>query len=203
MHGGHLQFQHGSWHNRNYIQTGHIIEGGKYSAVGERQRMTIPIQRPHIVPICDARFAGEEWKGKHLKTIHRVYNNAPFFQPYYSILEGILSVYHSSLERLNIALTNWLAWELGVKTAVVDSRSWHFNGDAIDKIIQMCKAVNADCYLSNWGARRYIGPAEEMRLEDAGIQHKWTEWDDPDEPEPLSTIHHLFMLGPEAKRLIQ
>ncbi len=201
MHCGHLQFQHGSWHNMNYIRMGHIIEGGKFSAVGTRHKLSVPIRRPHIVPISDARFADGRWKDKHLKTIHQAYQYAPFFQPYYSILKGIFSVCHT-LERLNISLTNWLAYELGITTPIVTSDNWHFNGDAIDKIIQMCQAMDADRYLSNEGARDYLSPTEEKRLEDAGIWHNWMDWKDPDE-EPVSAIHHLFMIGPEAARLIQ
>ncbi len=202
MHASHLQFQHGSWHNRNYIRTGHIIEGGKYSAAGKRHMLTIPIQRPHIKPIEDARFAGETWKRKHLQTIYQAYKDAPFFEHYYPKLQEIICFHPHSLARLNMRLTNFIADSLGITTPIVTSDCWHFSGDAIDMIIQMCKAVDADRYLSNIGARDYISGTEEERLEEAGIWHYWMDWKDPDE-EPLSAIHHLMMLGPEAKRLIR
>ncbi len=203
MHCGHLQFQQGSWHNRNYIKFGHIVAGGKYSAEGKRHRLSIPIQRPHIRPIRDVKFNDQEWKKKHLKTILQAYGPAPFFKDYFPALIEIICSHPHSLERLNIELTDQIARWLGIRTHIIDSANWHFNGDAVDMIIQMCQAVGADRYLSNPGAAAYIDLEEEARTEAAGIKHGWLDWKDPDDPEPLSAIHHLFMLGPEAGRLIQ
>ncbi len=93
------------------------------------------------------------------------------------------------------------AW-LGIKTPCVDSACWDFDGDAVNMIIQMCQAVNADQYLSNEGAEDYIDTCREMRMWESGIHHEWLDWKDPDE-KPLSAIHHLFTLGPEAARLVQ
>ncbi len=192
MHCGHLQFQHGSWHNRNYI----LLDG-------KRHRLTIPIQRPHIKPIRDARFANEAWEKKHLETIARAYGDSPYFGFYYPILKEIIYGRHCSLEELNIELTNFIAFCLGITTTIVDSANWHFNGDAVDMIIQMCQVMDADRYLSNDGAKDYLHSFEEQRLEDAGIWHNWLSWKDQDDPEPLSAIHHLFTLGPYAAGLIE
>ncbi len=215
MHCGHLQFQAGSWHNRNYIKRGCIIEGGKYHAEGKRHPLTIPIQRPHIRPIRDVSFSGDAWKKRHLKTLEETYRHAPFFDLYYPDVKHCINWHPHSLARLNIDLTNYMAGWMGIKHGtIVDGERWHFEGDAIDKIIQMCRAVGADRYLSNEGAKDYLHPLEEARLEAAGIWHQWMEWEDPDalgsdmlpDPDggPLSAIHHLFMLGSwEAKKLIE
>ncbi len=197
MHCGHLQFQQGSWHHRNYILLN-----------GKRHRLSIPIQRPHIKPINDVQFSDQEWKKQHLRTILQAYGRAPFFKSYYAVLVQILCDHPHSLEKLNIDLTKEIAIWLGVDTPNVTSAWWHFDGDAIDKIIQMCQAVDADRYLSSEGAQDYLSTNEELRLQDAGIYHNWLVWKDPAEKEdppqkPLSAIHHLFMLGPEAARLIQ
>ncbi len=170
---------------------------------GKRHMLTIPIQRPHIKPIRDARFANEAWEKKHLETIARAYGNSLYFDFYYPLLKEIIYGRHCSLEELNIELTNFIAFCLGITTTIVDSANWHFNGDAVDMIIQMCQAVDADRYLSNDGAKDYLKTPEEERLQEAGIWHTWLQgWKDPD-PEPLSAIHHLFAVGPDAARLIQ
>ncbi len=191
MHCGHLQFQRGSWHNRNYI----LLDG-------KRKMLSIPVRGPHDQLIRDAWFVGARWKTKHLETIAQAYGNAPFFDDYFPTLVKIIDSNPHSLEILNINLTDALAEWLGIKTKIVDSASWHFNGDAVDMIIQMCKAVGADHYLSNEGAKDYISFDSVKRLKDAGIWHTWLNFKDPD-PEPLSAIHHLFTLGPEAHALVQ
>ncbi len=197
MHCGHLQFQHGSWHNRNYI-----------NLAGKRHMLTIPIQRPHLRPIRDVWFKDEAWKKKHLATIALAYGDAPFFDDYYPTLKDIIYWHPHSLEMLNMELTTKLAQWLNIEATMMDSAYFHLNGVAVDKIIQMCQCVNADRYLSNEGAKDYLSPTEEKRMEDAGIWHNWmTDWKDPAEKkdppeEPLSAIHHLFMLGPDARKLL-
>ncbi len=192
MHCGHLQFQQGSWHHRNYILLN-----------GKRHRLTIPIQKePHFRPIRDAWFSDQKWKERHLKTIAQAYGDAPFFDDYFPTLKEIIYHHPHSLEQLNMHLTGFLAGWLDINTEIVDSANWHFNGDAIDMIIQMCQAVDADHYLSNEGATGYISFDSVKRLKDAGIWHTWLNFTDPDE-EPLSAIHHLFTLGPKAARLIR
>ncbi len=191
MHCGHLQFCAKSWHHRNYIRF-----------KGERFMLSVPITGPSFIPIRDASFKDDYWKKDHLETIAQAYGDAPFFDDYYPQLKEIIYYHPHSLERLNIELTDWIAGCLDVEAHIVDSACWHFNGDAVDMIIQMCQAVNADAYLSNTGSRAYIGDKEEERLSDHKIRHMWIDFKDPD-PEPYSAIHHLFNLGPEAARLIQ
>ncbi len=188
---GHLQFQQGSWHHRNFI----LLKG-------KRKLLSIPIQRPHIKPIRDAWFADQTWKRKHLETIAWAYGDAPFFQDYYPTLKEIILAHPHSLEQLNMQLTGNIAYWLGIRTEILDSACWHFNGDAVGMIIQMCKATGSDAYLSNMGATAYIHDYEEHRMKENGIEHQWLVFEDPDE-EPFSAIHHLFNLGPEAARLIQ
>ncbi len=197
LHCGHLQFEHGSWHNRNYILLN-----------GKRHRLTIPAQRPHLAPIRDIRFSDsglQKWKEKHLKTITLAYGKTPFFNAYYPELKDIIHSHPNSLERLNIELTNKIADWLGITTPMVDGGKFNFRGDAVDMIIQMCHEVGADAYLSNTGSKAYIFDAEERRMKEAGVQSKWLDFIDPcpEGAEPLSVVHHLFHLGPEAARLIE
>ena len=194
IHCGHLQFEHGSWHNRNYILLG-----------GKRHRLTIPIQRPHLKPISETWFGDQTWKKKHLKTIELAYGKAPFFKAYYPVLKEIIYSHPHSLERLNIELSNELANWLGVTTPMVDGGKWKFSGDAVDMIIQMCHEVGADAYLSNAGSKAYIFGAEEERMLKAGVRPEWLVFVDPCPAgeEPLSAVHHLFHLGPETARLIE
>ncbi len=212
MHCGHLQFQRKSWHHRNYILLN-----------GKRKLLSIPVHDSFPMPIRDVWFE-DHWKKDHLETIALAYGDAPYFEDYYPTLKVIICDHPHSLEQLNVDLTITIARWLDITTSIRDSAYWHFNGDAIDMIIQMCRAVDADRYLSNEGARLvehyagpemgeplgkpvrvtgYLSPTEEKRLQDAGIWHQWMTWKDPDNPEPLSAIHHLFLRGPDAAELVR
>ncbi len=192
MHCGHLQFLSGSWHHRNYI----LLDG-------KRHLLSIPIMKPHIKPISEAWFSDETWKKKHLKSLYQAYRDAPYFQAYYPALKEIILKHPHSLVMMNMHLTNAMAFWLGIfQTDLLDSAHWHFSGDAICKIIQMCRAVNADRYLSNIGAEGYLTSEGEARMQDMGIWHNWIDFKDPDAPNPLSAVHHLFHLGPKAAELI-
>ncbi len=191
MHCGHLQFQRKSWHHRNYILLN-----------GKRKLLSIPVHASFPMPIRDVWFE-DHWKKDHLETIALAYGDAPYFDDYYPTLKVIICDHPHSLEQLNVDLTITMARWLDITTSIRDSAYWHFNGDAVDMIIQMCRAVDADKYLSNEGAKDYISPSEEKRLEDAGIWHNWLYWEDPDDPEALSAIHHLFTLGPDAAELVR
>ncbi len=190
MHCGHLQFQKGSWHHRNYILLN-----------GERKLLSVPTHCRFGDPIRDAWFDDPHWKNDHLETIALAYGDAPFFDDYFPTLKEIILGHPSLLERLNIELTTQIAEWLGVTTRTLEGTAWHFDGDAVDKIIQMCKHIGADTYLSNEGAKDYIDTNMLVRMFECGVHHLWLEWKDPDE-EPLSAIHHLFTRGPEAARLL-
>ncbi len=158
-----------------------------------------------MVPIRNAWFADQVWKTEHLRTITVAYGKTPFFNVYYPELKEIIHSHPSSLERLNIELSNKLADWLGVTTPMVDGGKFNFSGDAVEMIIQMCHEVGADAYLSNTGSKAYIFGMEEERMRLAGIEPKWLSFIDPcpENEEPLSVVHHLFHLGPEAARLIE
>ncbi len=190
-HCGHLQFVHRSWHHRNFI----LLRG-------KRHRLSIPIPSIYnLSPIREVWFADQKWKEDHLKTIALAYGNSPFFEDYYPTLKDIIYAHPHSLEKLNINLTNRIAEWLGLDIKLASDRPLNFQGDAVDKIIQMCKAVGAKSYLSNDGAREYIAAPQAKRMIAAGILPEWLDFKDPDE-EPLSAVHHLFTVGPEAARLI-
>ena len=191
MHCGHLQFKKRSWHHRNYI----LLDG-------KRHLLSVPVHAAFGQQINQVWFEDNGWKKKHLETIALAYGKASFFENYYPTLKEIILAHPHSLELLNRELTWVIAGWLGIETKMYDSSNWHFTGDAVNKIVQMCKAVGAVCYLSNEGSQEYISPDEEIRMHAAGVWHQWLEFDDPDE-RPLSAVHHLFTLGPKVAELVR
>ena len=194
----HCQFQKGSWHHHNFIRTG---------------RLTVPVKATLGQAIDEVSIdQTKEWQRKHIRSIELAYRNYPFFDDYFPIIKCVLGTTNRSLSRLNLNIMHSLTWWLcrgGPVQYSTGNAEIRAIKDPIDMIIAMCKHVGADSYLSNEGARAYIGPAEEARMADAGITHKWQRFTHPDYGQDLainngrlSVIDLLFAKGPEARDII-
>ncbi len=195
MHCGHLQYQAKSWHSHNFIWTGELI---------------VPVHRTFGDQINQVTIADGRWRRKHLKAIQLAYEGFQFFQTYFSLLKEIIEWDWNFLDALNRRLIDAALEWLGIKTKIVDSASWHFEGDAVQKIIAMCRAVGATEYLSNEGAQAYIHYPQEDAMKEAGITHRWQKFAHPVYGQEmkinegrLSIIDLLFRFGPEAKSIIE
>lgn len=195
MHCGHLQYQAKSWHSHNFIRT---------------CELTVPVHKTFGDQINQVTIADERWRRKHVKSIETAYKGFRFFDDYFPGLKEIIEHDCTLLDTLNRKLIDKILGWLGIQTKIVDSTQWHFDGDAVDKIIAMCKAVGADEYLSNDGASAYIGYAEERRMKEAGITHRWQRFNHPVYGQDmkmndgrLSVIDLLFRFGPKARPIIE
>lgn len=193
----HCQYLAGSWHSHNFICTG---------------KLTVPVHATLGQSIQEVTIDyTKTWQRKHLHAVELAYSKTPFFGQYHEELRWILNTRHSNLAHLNIALTEWLAEELdcGPYDKLFYTHRTH-STDPIDMIIEMCKSVDADTYLSNGGAVAYIGPDQEKRMLDAGIIHRWQWWNPPEYGQEhkhnngwLSVLDILFHKGPEAIPIIR
>lgn len=200
MYTPHCQFQKGSWHHRNYIDSG---------------LLTVPVHGKLGVPIDEVQIDfSKNWQKKHLRSIELAYGNDPFFDDYFPDIRYCIEN-AETLYRLNRHLMNYITSWLRCDNFDLFTYSTENNAeiraikDPVDMIIAMCKGVDADTYLSNGGARAYIGPDEEERMLRAGITHKWQDFTTPNygqTPEVnngrLSVIDLLFAKGPEARDII-
>ena len=196
----HCQFQKGSWHHMNYIKSG---------------KLTVPVNATLGQSISEVQIDQTKvWQRKHVKTIEQAYRKYPFFDDYFpDIKYGIENYSHRlSLVDLNVCLMNWLTTWLKTDFRPL---STEFNAeiraieDPVDMIIAMCKYLDCDEYLSNEGARAYIGPEEEKRMADAGITHWWQKFTHPDYGQDvsrnngwLSVIDLLFTKGKDSRDII-
>ena len=200
MYTPHCQFQRGSWHHRNYIDSG---------------LLTVPVHGKLGVPIDEVKIDfSKNWQKKHLRSIEIAYGNDPFFNDYFPdikyCIESAETLYKLNSHLMN-HITSWLRCDNFDRLTYSTENNAEIRAikDPVDMIIAMCKHVDADTYLSNKGARAYIGPDEEERMLRAGITHQWQDFTTPNygqTPEVnngrLSVIDLLFAKGPEAHDII-
>jgi hypothetical protein len=195
MHCGHLQYRAKSFHSHNFIRTGELI---------------VPVHKTFGDQINQVTIANGRWRRKHLTAIRMAYRGFRFFDDYFPGLRDIILGDWTTLDTLNRKLIDAMLGWFGIETKITDGAKWHFDGDAVDKIIRMCKATGATEYLSNEGAKAYIHYPEEDRLKEAGITSRWQRFTQPVYGQDLSinggrlsAIDLLFRFGPDARLIIE
>ena len=194
MHVGHVQLSSRSWQSRNFIRSGPLSVS---KMRGPNINTTIPVDNG--------------WHEKHLRAIELAYRGSEYFEEYFPFLEEILAYPWSSLAELNETLIEQIMEWLDITTDIYYSEDHHLWGyHKVDMLIEMCKAVGADHYLSNEGARAYIDVPEITKMHEAGITHLWQEFTPPDYGQPkkindgqLSIIDLLFTHGAKAGDIVK
>lgn len=190
------QFQKNGVQNRNKIKT---AQGWQW--------LTVPVQHRFGQLINEVRIDGRApWPRKHMHTLRANYSRTPYFNCYIPKLEELLTAEYDNLSQLNMALTQWVMSVLEIKTPILLASALNVCGEQTDRLVSICQAVRADCYLSGPGGRQYM----ELELfAAAGIQVQWQLFEAPvyqqcfpqtDFIPNLSVLDALFNCGPETTR---
>jgi hypothetical protein len=190
------QYVHGGYQNRNRIRT---AQGWRW--------LTIPIVHNHPQMIKDVKISGTNWAKEHMRLITQNYEKTPYFQKYYPTINEALNSNHELLIDLDLHLIKLLAETLGIKTRMVRSSEFPYSGnDKNEKLVSMCKFMNASVYLSGSGGKSYV---DEKIFSANHINLQWHTYNHPVYPqsfsgfEPnMSIIDLLFNVGPQAKEVI-
>lgn len=190
-----VQYTEHDWRNRNIIKT---KEGEKW--------ITIPVKNSNRGGqlIIEAEIDNRSnWQRKHFNSFQMNYGRAPFFKKYKWILEDLyLCRKWDKLSEINIHFIKLIAKELGINTEFVMSTDLNVSGKKDDKIINICKILNASSYLSGPSAKNYIDPnkfqKEEIELE--YIKYQYPKYKQLYEPfnHYVTILDLIFNCGPDA-----
>lgn len=194
-----VQFQKNGHQNRNRIKTS---QGWQWLTVPVLHRFG---QRIHEVSVNPK----VRWGRKHWHALTTNYSRAPYLRVYGPGLKEILEGDWTSLCQLDVALIRWAMQALEVKTPLVHSSELGVDGTRTELLINICRAVGADGYLSGPGGRRYMDLAA---FEAAGITVLWQDFTLPvyDQMFPavgfvpnLSIVDTLFCCGPATSKFLR
>lgn len=141
-----------------------------------------------------------QWGRIHLKTLEANYGKAPYFQEYRDQFESIYQEKWESLADLNETLVRQICEMLSIKNVkIVRTSELGVCGKSTSLLINICKAVGADTYLSGFGGKKYM---DEGLFENEGIKLKYSEFQHPvynqlfgDFVPNLSVIDFIFNEG--------
>jgi hypothetical protein len=94
------------------------------------------------------------------------YSGAPFFEVHRPFFEEVYAREWARLADLNLATLRYLAEALGLRTTLVLASSLPAREGRTERLVDICRALGADTYLSGAGALGYLDLG---RFEDAGI----------------------------------
>ena len=139
------QYSNEADHNVNTIKT----SNGAF-------RLKIPVEQHLGDLICDVRTRDElKWKDKHLKTLQMNYGKAEYFNEIFPGYSEIISGKYSSLSELNMEINKFILKGFGIQTQILKSSEMNITTSREERVIDICKYVGADEYLSGNGARVY------------------------------------------------
>lgn len=144
------------------------------------------------------------WQKTHRESIIRAYARAPYFKMYRDFLEKIYEREWKYLIELNIATIEYLKNTLDIKTPIRLESDIGTTRVHTERIVEICKKVEADTYLSGIGGRNYI---DESLFKKNKINLEYQEFHHPVYPQlhgpfisNLSALDLIFNLGPDSKK---
>ena len=198
-----VQYKAREYQNRNKIRT---KDGWMW--------LTVPVISKGLghQKICDVKVNNDfDWQIDHLKSLRTYYSKTPFFKQHYPFFEGIYTIKWEKLVDLNIYIIKYLLAQLGIETPLYYESEIGTTSQATERIIEICKKVKADIYLSGLGGKNYL--KEEQFLQ-AGIKLEYQNFIHPVYHQQymqgensflpyMSIIDLLFNEGPESISILR
>lgn len=194
-----VQYEKNGFQNRNRIKT---PQGWSY--------LTVPIARPHLRPIRETIIDNTaDWREKHRRSLEMSYARSPYFQRYWPPLLEVYAKGWTHLADLNVAMLRIFLDFLGIRTRLHASSEIPTEGRSTQRLIELCRAVGGDSYLSGaHAAGAYLDPDE---MERSGLRVVYQRWRPPEYAQPypaagfipdLSIVDLLFQEGERSLQIL-
>ena len=192
-----VQFKKNEWQNRNRIRT---AQGWQY--------LTVPVLHEFPQRLDQVRINNQtDWRRKHVQALETHYGKAPHYGRYAPLFLELLARDWERLSLLNEAVLSALAGAFGITTPIVRASQFEAREEQTGRLVDLCKAVGADCYLAGAGGRGYMNLEE---FQAGGIAVEFQDFMSPEYAQvyrpfiaELSAIDLLFNCGGEGFRYVR
>lgn len=193
-----VQFVKREFQNRNKIRT---ATGWQY--------LTVPVitKNKGLQLIRDVEINNSyDWRKEHIKTIETNYRRARYFDVYFGEIFDIYQNEYKHLIDISLRFMDFFMKKLMIKTKTVFSSSLGIKKTSTERLIDICKKLNADTYLSGIGAKDYLN--EELFYKE-GIKVIWQNFEIKPYPQvfkgfiPNMSFFDLLMnTGPNSRNYL-
>jgi len=153
---------------------------------------------------------GFPWARKHLMSLKSCYARAEFFDAHFPFFEQAYAQSWEKLKDLNIHISNYILKQLSITTPIHFESEWDIDRKGTDRIIEICKKMNTDTYLSGIGGKAYL---EEEKFAKVGIKLIYQDFphpvyrqqfclDDEDFIPYMSVLDLLFNEGLRSREIL-
>ena len=194
-----VQFTKNDWQNRNKIKT----------ASGELI-LTVPVLHKFQQRLSEVQIDSKQpWARKHWRALETNYRKAPYFKEHGPFFRRVFERPWEKLNDLNAEILFYLVEALGIKTKIIRSSDLALKGEATDRMIEICKTLGAQTYLSGAYAAGVYLDTERFKRE--GIELIFQEFEPPRYPQlfpeagfipELSIVDLLFNCGPRSLEIL-
>ncbi|GAX87593.1 conserved hypothetical protein [Lebetimonas natsushimae] len=138
----------GSWHVRNRIK-----------ASNSEMFLTIPINiktSSKKTLINNAEIKETNWRKKHIKSIEQNYRKSKFYDIVFPFVKKLILNDFNVLGNFNINFIENIKEIIGITTKTIKSSELNVLGQKDERLVKICKKLNANIYLSPQGSAEYI-----------------------------------------------
>ncbi len=190
-----MQYTKRDWRNRNQIKTPNGL-----------QWLSIPVKvkGKYFQKINETEVADQDWRLDHWQSIVQNYRKAPFFPEYGPLFEALYqSATETHLSQINYRFLKAITGMLGIDTRFHWSSEFDLRGDKSEKLLHICKDLQATHYISGPAAQDYL---EEDIFRQNEVDVLWMDYSNyPEYPQLFGPFNHfvsmldlLFNTGPAA-----
>jgi len=193
-----VQYTKNDWRNRNLIKTKNGL-----------QWLTIPVKHKSLSQkINETEVVTNNWPRKHYNSLQANYGKSPYFNLYKEDIKEIYDASDMSLSSINRKFIQLINKALGITTEIVDSTSLKLEGDRQGKLIDACKKLGANTYISGPAAKNYI---EDSLFSKNNIEITWMDYSNynpysqlyGDFEHGVSALDLLFNEGPNSRNYLK
>ncbi len=133
-----VQFRKKAWQNRNRIRTknGTVL-------------LSVPVHAHSYPNINEITIDNKKnWSNRHKKSILYNYASAPYFEDFKDSVESVFEKKFEYLIDLNTEIIKFVMNELEIKSKIVFSSELKISKKGSDRILDICKKVGADYYIT-------------------------------------------------------
>lgn len=176
-------FTASDYHHRNRIR----INGNDNQNNPQCKWVKVPVEKVkdnimHVPIRKDARVKDKLWREAILHDLKASYGGSPDFPEIFSEVRDIIEKGHSKLLSINMDLIYFFMKKFEINTKIVLAselglKPEHFQkGDASQDLVDICKHLGAETYLSGSGGKSYL---DLKKFEDVGINVEFQDFVHP------------------------
>ncbi len=159
-----VQFTKNDWRNRNKIKS-------KDGLIW----LTIPVRQNALEQrIDETSVALTNWNRKHLNSIVTYYSKAEHYRDVKDFVADLyMNVDSENLSEINSYFIKAINGFLGIKTEIINSSDLGLHGDRNERLVDACKKLNGQVYLSGPSAKNYL---DVKLFNDHNIDVEWIDY---------------------------